>query len=127
MPADGAIFAFRLPFSSHMKSKHDPRLHALLQDWRPEVELPPRFEAEVWQRIALAQEKGSDFWSFDWLWRMTCQPRLAFAIVITAVLLGTGLANVQAEQHYHQAMAASKSRYIHSIDPFANTLLTFNP
>jgi hypothetical protein len=110
-----------------MKPKHDPRLDALLQECRSEVELPPRFESEVWHRIALAQEKRSDFWSFDWLWRMTCQPKLAFAIVITAVLLGTGLANLQAERHYHQAMAVSKARYIHSVDPFANTLLTSNP
>ncbi len=110
-----------------MKPKHDPRLDALLRESRPEVELPPRFEAEVWHRIALAGKRRPDFWNFDWLWRPTCQPRLAFAIVITAVLLGAGLANLQAEQHYQQAMAASKSRYIHSVDPFANTLPNANP
>lgn len=110
-----------------MNPELEQHLDALLQDWQPEVDLPPRFESEVWHRIALAQEKRSDFWNLDWLFRMTCQPRLAFAIVATAVLLGTGLANWEAERNYHHEMAASKSRYIHSVDPFANTLLTSNP
>jgi hypothetical protein len=110
-----------------MNSKRDPRLDALLKNWQPQIDLPPRFESEVWRRIALAQEKRSDFWSFAWLFRMTCQPKLAFAIVLTAVLVGTGLANLQAERNYHHEMAASKSRYIQSVDPFANRLLTSNP
>ena len=110
-----------------MNSKHDPRLDPLLKDWKAHIDLPPRFESEVWRRIALAQEKRSDFWSFEWLFRMTCQPKPAFAILAVAVLLGTGLANWQAERNYHHDMAASKARYIHSVDPFANTLLSSNP
>ena len=110
-----------------MNPEHDQRLNALLREWQPQADLPPRFESEVWHRIALAQERRSDFWSLDWLFRITCQPRLAFAIVATAVLLGTGLAAWQAQRNYHHEMAASKSRYILSVDPFANTLLTSNP
>ena|ERR1700734_1800344 len=110
-----------------MKPEPEQRLAALLKDWQLQVDLPPRFESEVWRRIAFAQEKRSDFWSFEWLFRMTCQPKLAFAIVATAVLLGTGLANWEAQQNYHRDMAVSESRYIHSVDPFANALLTSNP
>ncbi|HEY0258131.1 MAG TPA: hypothetical protein VGC39_11855 [Candidatus Methylacidiphilales bacterium] len=104
-----------------MKPEPEKRLDALLRDWQPPVNLPPRLESEVWRRIALAQEKHSDFWSFSWLFRMACPPKLAFALVVTTVVLGTGLANWQAERNYHQDMAASKSRYIHSVDPFAQT------
>jgi|ERR1035441_9152598 hypothetical protein len=110
-----------------MNPAHEQRLDALLQEWRPQVDLPPRFESEVWHRIALNEERRSSWVNFDWLFRITCQPRLAFAIVATAVLLGTALANWQAQQNYHHAMAASESRYILSVDPFANTLLTSNP
>jgi hypothetical protein len=110
-----------------MNPEPEQRLNALLRDWQPQVDLPPRFESEVWRRIALAQEKRSGFWSLDWVFRMTCQPRLAFAIVATAILLGTGLADWRAARNYHDEMAASKSRYIQSVDPFANTLLTSNP
>jgi hypothetical protein len=110
-----------------MNPAHEQRLAALLKNWQPQIELPLRFESEVWHRIALAQEKRSDFWSLDWLFRLTCPPKLAFAIVAMAVLLGTGMADWQAQRNYHQDMAASESRYIHSVDPFANTLLTSNP
>jgi hypothetical protein len=110
-----------------MNPEHDRRLGSLLKNWQPQIDLPPRFESEVWHRIALAQEKRFSFWSLDWLFRITCQPRLAFAIVASAVLLGTGLANWEAQRSYQHDMAASKSRYIQSVDPFANTLLTSNP
>jgi hypothetical protein len=110
-----------------MNPEHDQRLKALLREWQPEADLPVRFESEVWHRIALNEEKRSNFWSFEWLFRITCQPRLAFAIVAIAVVLGTGLANWQAQRNYRHEMAASKSRYILSVDPFANTLLTSNP
>ena len=104
-----------------MEPEPKKRLDALLNDWQPQLDLPARFESDVWRRIAFAQENRSDFWSFAWLFRMTCQPKHAFAIVAAAVLLGTGLANWQAERNYHHELAESKSRYIHSINPFANT------
>jgi hypothetical protein len=110
-----------------MNSKHGPRLDALLQEWQPQADLPPRFESEVWRRIALAQEKPASWLNFDWVFRITNQPKLAFAIVMSAVVLGTGLATLQAQQNYHQEIAASKIRYIQSVDPFANTLLASNP
>jgi hypothetical protein len=109
-----------------MNSGHDQRLDALLRDWQPQVDLPSRFESEVWRRIVLAQEKPASWLNFDWLFQITNQPKLAFAIVMTAILLGTGSAAWQAQQNYHQEIAASKIRYLQSVDPFVNTLLTSN-
>jgi len=109
-----------------MNPEHDQRLKALLRDWQPKADLPPRFESEVWHRIALNEERRSSWLNFDWLLQVTCQPRLAFAIVAIAILLGTGLANLQALRSYHHEMAASKVRYIQSVDPFAKTFLTSN-
>jgi len=109
-----------------MNPEHDQRLKALLREWQPEADLPPRFESEVWRRIALNEEKRSSWLNFDWLIELTYRPRLAFAVVTLAVLLGTGLANWQAVSSYDHAMATSKSRYILSVDPFAHPLLTSN-
>ena len=105
----------------------DQRLKSLLHEWQPQVDLPTRFESEVWHRIALAQEKRARWFNFDWLFQITCQPRLAFAIVAAAMVVGTALANWQARQSYHHQMAAAESHYIHSVNPLANTLLTSNP
>lgn len=110
-----------------MNPEHEQRLDSLLKDWQLQVDLPPRFESEVWHRIAVAQERRSDFWSLARLFRITCQPKLAFALVAAAIFLGTGLANWQAQRNYQHDMATAKSRYIHSVDPLANTLLTSNP
>ena len=110
-----------------MNPKHDLRLNALLREWQPQADLPRRFESEVWHRIALNEEKRSSWMNFDWLFRITCQPRLAFAIVAMAVLLGTVLADWHAQRNYRHDVSASEARYIHSVDPFANTLLTSNP
>jgi len=110
-----------------MNPKGDQRLGRLLREWQPQVNLPPRFESEVWRRIALAQEKPVSGFNFDWLFRIANQPRLAFASVMTAVVLGMGLATWQAQQSYHQEIIASKVRYIQSVDPLANTLLSSNP
>ena len=110
-----------------MIPEHDQRLKALLREWQTQADVPPRFESDVWHRIALNEEKRSSWMNFDWLFQTTCQPRLAFAIVIVAVVFGTGLATWQAQHSYHQEIAASKVRYIQSVDPFANPLLTSNP
>jgi hypothetical protein len=109
-----------------MNPEQDKRLNALLREWQPEADLPPRFESDVWHRIALNQEKRSSWLNFDWLFELTYQPRLAFAIVTLAILMGTGLANWQAMSSYDHAMATSKSRYILSVDPYAHPLLTSN-
>src|SRR5260221_1622734 len=106
-----------------MNPGQDQRLDALLRDWQPQVDLPPRFESEVWRRIALAQEKPASWLNFDWLFQITNQPKLAFAIVMTAVVLGAGLAAWQAPQSYHQGISTAKIRYIQTVDP----LLSSNP
>jgi hypothetical protein len=110
-----------------MDSKRDHQFKTLLQSWQPKADLPPRFESEVWRRIALSQEKPASWLNFDWLFRITNQPRLAFAIVMTAMVIGSGSAMWQAQRNYNHQMAGSESRYIHSVDPFSNVSLASNP
>jgi hypothetical protein len=102
-----------------MSPEDDPRLKALLNEWQPQVDLPPRFESEVWKRIALAQEKSANRFSWEWLWGITCPPRVAFALVLTAVFFGMVSADLRAQETYHHEMAAAESRYVRSVDPFA--------
>ena len=110
-----------------MNSDREPRLDALLKEWQPRVDLPRRFESEVWHRIALAQERRARWFDFDALLRIICPPKFAFAIVAAAVLLGTVSADLQARQNFKHQMENAKSRYIYSVDPFAHSLLSSNP
>ena len=110
-----------------MNSDRKPHMDALLKDWQPQIDLSHRFESDVWHRIALAQERRSRWFDFDWLFRIMCPPKFAFAIVATAVLLGTVSADLQSRQNYKQQMNVAKSRYILSVDPFADPRSTPKP
>ncbi len=109
-----------------MNPESQRRLKALLRDSKTEAEMPPRFESEVWHRIASAEEKRASRWHFDWLFRGMVQPRLAFAVVVAAMVLGGGLASVRAQQNYHHALAVGEARYIQSVDPLAQAFAS-NP
>lgn len=110
-----------------MNPESQRRLKALLRDSKTEAELPPRFESEVWRRIASAEEKRSSRWDFEWLFRGMVQPQLAFAVVLAAMVVGGSLASLRAQQNYHHALAVGKARYIQSVDPLAQASLASNP
>jgi hypothetical protein len=110
-----------------MDPESQQRLKNLLRDSKTEAELPPRFESEVWHRIASSQEKRASRWNFDWLFRVTAQPRLAFAVVVAAMILGGGLASWRAQENYHHELAVGEAHYIQSVDPLAQASLASNP
>lgn len=95
----------------------DP-LDALLKSASAEVNLPPRFQAEVWQRIA---DRATDSpwqpvraWLEQWAAILT-RPRYALALVAVAILVGAGAAQIQATRDYSDTMQA---RYVSMIDPY---------
>ncbi len=109
-----------------MDSESQKRLNNLLHGWRPKAELPPRFESEVWRRIAAAQDRRASRCNFAWLFQFAAQPRLAFAVVALAVVIGGGLATWQAQWNYRHQLAEAKARYIRSVDPLAQASLASN-
>jgi len=67
----------------------DAKLRSLLRDSRSAPELPPRFQENVWRRIADTEDNQAT--STSWLNVLVNQlfrPRLAFAAITALVIVG---------------------------------------
>ena len=95
----------------------DP-LDPLLDRWSELPEPPPRFAAEVWQRIAVAEEtaRSSTGW---WLTIETWFARPPFAVMFVAscALLGLFLAEVRVNRIQRERGDQLARSYLQLIDP----------
>ncbi len=110
-----------------MKANQDPQkddhLDQVLTKWVIDAPLPPRFQEQVWQRIARAEAKPETiltFWSF--VRRLIevnlPRPKFAYSYVATLVLLGVVSGAWAAQHEYNRLNADLGSRYVQSIDPY---------
>jgi hypothetical protein len=102
-------------------STPDP-LDELLKASRRDVTLPPRFQAEVWQRIA-DRETASPWAALrekleEWSQLLT-RPRYAGAMVAAVMLLSAGAATVQGLTSSYTS-GSMQARYVSMIDPYSN-------
>ncbi len=95
----------------------------ILRQWSVDAPLPPRFQEQVWKRVARS-ETGSEaaigFWS--WVRQMVeanlPRPRFAYAYVAILLLLGL-VSGAWAAQHQANRLNADLgSRYVQSVDPY---------
>jgi hypothetical protein len=99
--------------------KNDPPLNGLLNQWKIESPLPPRFQDNVWRRIAQAEVKASHWQSFTaWIEMAFKRPALVTSYV--AVLLFTGLTAGYWQAHDRMAHEKLQGRtlYVQSVDPY---------
>jgi hypothetical protein len=98
---------------------NDP-LRQVLQEWRVETSPPPRFAEGVWRRIELEEITAASPWAAlaGWLAQRLARP--AFASVLVAGLLATGLAAgiIQAQDKVEHASAQQRSQYLQSVNPY---------
>ena len=103
---------------------HEPDdLSSKLKSWHVEVEIPSRFQAGVWQRIAGREEARSRS-----LWRRLREglltemgrPAYATALLIVSISLSLGVAHVQAESAKANHWRELETRYVRSITPVAH-------
>src|ERR1043165_1469597 len=94
-------------------------LSKALQEWKVTTPLPPRFEEEVWQRIAHAETKRSLWWQFlGWL-EMALPRRTVAASYVTILLLSGLTAGFWESRHKAAELnEALGRRYVQMIDPF---------
>lgn len=103
------------------KQSPDDSLRTLLQAWRLEDSLPPRFQQEVWRRIEGTGRPGSvTLWSLfrQWLEAALARPALAVAYVAVLITLGLALGFHQGQSHSSRAEARLAAGYVQSIDPY---------
>lgn len=108
-----------------MKTNHnaenDDRLHGLLQEWKVDATMPPRFQEQVWRRIALAEKPAEIS-----LWQALRQrvesalscPALALAYVAVLMMIGLTTGYIRAEDKSAHAKSQWRAEYVQSIDPY---------
>ena len=97
----------------------DARLRTLLQEWKADAALPPRFQERVWKRIETTEPRSAKVDGGGWLAALFARP--AFATVCATVLLLAGLATgfLRAEHDATRMNTELAQRYIATINPYA--------
>ena len=99
----------------------DDVLGKVLGQWTVETPLPPRFQEQVWKRIAKTQVHPEPL-ALAGLRRLieAVLPRPSFAYAYLAVLLATGVAagSWAAQAKSSRLDSELSMRYVQSIDPY---------
>lgn len=96
------------------------RLGPVLQYWKVNAALPPRFHDEVWRRIQLTEARRVAGWRglLDVVEGAFGRPALAISYVAILVLAGLSIGFTQARQASERIDRALGVRYVRSVDPY---------
>jgi hypothetical protein len=99
----------------------DEALSRLLHTWKPEAQLPPRFQQSVWQRIERFEVTAkARIWQLlaSRIEAAFARPALAAAYVALLLFAGIGAGYWHAEGRAAQAQSDLRERYVQSVDPY---------
>ncbi len=107
-------------------NKEDAALRALLKEWSPPSSLPPRFNEQVWRRIAKTETASAPAASLrdaftNWLATVLPRPALATAYVALLLAIGAGAGWSQARQETARITGRLSARYVQAVDPYQTT------
>lgn len=105
-----------------MKShdSNNEKMSAALRVWKVSESLPPRFQEQVWSRIARA-EVARGQWLTDavaFVERLFARPALAYAYAVLLLTLGLTGGYAAAQQQEARMDSQLAVRYVQSIDPY---------
>jgi hypothetical protein len=106
--------------SDHSWSREDS-LDALLQMWRMDIPLPPRFQANVWRRIVREEARTEAvLWQRFSRWVQTVLSHRGAAMSYVAILMFAGLTSgyFHAQRESAQATSRWQTIYVQSVDPY---------
>ncbi len=99
----------------------DRRVESALREWVVDSPLPPRFQEQVWQRIARTEARPEPRFQAAlgrWLEMALPRPRIAFSYIAVLLVLGVAAGSVAAQVKSSHLNAALSARYVQSIDPY---------
>ncbi len=101
--------------------EEDEPLGRFLRQWAVDTPLPPRFQEQVWQRIARAEaQPAPTLWVSLARWLEVVLPRPRFAFSYAAILLVVGVAagSLAAQARTSRLETDLSLRYVQSVDPY---------
>jgi hypothetical protein len=101
----------------------DARLRALLKECKVVATLPPRFQEQVWRRIARREQQPSVWFSLrasltHWINTMLPRPALAVSYVAVLLVVGASVGWAQARQEKARVSGEMSLRYVQTVDPY---------
>lgn len=96
-------------------------LGRVLREWKVTAELPPRFQNEVWRRIALSEVRRTSWSWTDFLHSIETallRPAVAISYVTILLLVGVSVGVVEARHASARMDATLQARYLHSVNPY---------
>lgn len=103
------------------EQQDDPQLRKLLQSWKVEQTLPPRFEDRVWRRISLEPAPGpGTLWTafLDRVTRAFARPALAASYLAVVIAAGVAAGYWHARKDNAHFTRELGSRYVRLIDSY---------
>ncbi len=102
-----------------LSNEDDAKLSQLLQEWKVEATLPPRFQERVWQRIERAAVRPNLWRAFThWVEATFNRPALAVSYVALLLFVGLTTGYLRVQDKTAQAEARWRTAYVQSIDPY---------
>jgi hypothetical protein len=105
----------------NLEPDNDKGLRAVLRAWVVDAPLPPRFQDQVWQRIARAEVPSElPFWArlLHQVEVALSRPKVAFSYVAILLVLGVSAGSVTAQIQSNHLNATLSARYVQSVDPY---------
>jgi hypothetical protein len=96
-------------------------LGRVLRQWTVDAPLPPRFQEQVWQRIARTEASTApSLWVSisRWLEVVLPRPRYAFAYVAVLLVAGVTAGSLTAQVRTSRLETDLSMRYVRVLDPF---------
>jgi hypothetical protein len=105
---------------SNLPTMDDQDLTKLLRGWKVSSPVPARFEADVWQRIAAADNTDVNLLTLfrTWLAQAFARPTVAFTYAAVLLLAGALSGLWQAQTASERVTERLEARYVQSIDPY---------
>ncbi len=107
-----------------MKTKLNPGdedlLSATLREWVVDAPLPPRFQEQVWNRIARAEAspEGSFFGGLAKLVKSLERPPMAYSYAAVLLAFGIAAGSLTAQMKSNRLESDLGHKYLLSIDPY---------
>ena len=103
-----------------ISSEENSALRKVLREWKAGPPLAPRFDEQVWQRIARAEETAATPWILfrNWMAQAFARPAMAVSYVTVLLLAGLIAGSWQARASSERAGATLGSRYVQMVDPY---------
>ncbi len=100
--------------------ENDEPLRRLLREWIVDTPLPPRFQEQVWRRIASVEAESAPRLGVRfrrWVELVLPRPKTALLYMALLLVLGIAAGSVTAEIRSNHLQATLSARYVRSLDP----------